>query len=85
MEGRLRSSRRDRCVTNGRGPGVGWAGRERPLSEGVSSLGDGGSRGGHLLPPSLFACFPLWLCLAHPFTQKTPSGDGTDNQDTLRR
>ena len=41
-EGRLRSSRRDRCVTNGRGPGVGWAGRERPLSEGVRGLGDRG-------------------------------------------
>ena len=64
MEGRLRSSRRDRCVANGRGPGVGWAGRERPLSEGVSSLGNGGAEEGiYSLPPSLPA-FPsgfVWL------------------------
>lgn len=37
------------------------------------------------IPSLLFAFFPLWLCLAHSFIQKTLSGDRPDNQDTLRQ
>lgn len=65
------------------GAWVGW--------EGVAAIRGGeqswrqGRLKRHLFPPSLFAFFPLWLCLAHSFIQKTLSGDGPDNQDMLRQ